>query len=325
MSTDTQTKVIKSKAAVAWAPNELKIETIDVAPPKSDEVRVKMFAAAVCHTDIFALQGNDKCQKFPLVLGHEGAGIVESIGNNVKTVKPGDHVVPCFRPQCGNCKGCTHPSGTNICSKLPLSGVGLPVDLKTSYSLNNNEIYRFMGTGNFSQYVVLPEYAVAKIDESAPMDKICLLGCGVSTGYGAVMNTAKVTKGSTVAVWGLGTVGIACVMAAKEQGATTIIGFDHHDFKFELAKKFGATECFNIEELDDQKLLKMIDEKYDGGFDFVFEAVGDVKVMNKALISTRMGWGVCTILGRAAEGEELKIRPHHLLCGKTLKGTSFGG
>lgn len=322
---DTAGKVIKCRAAVAWKPKEpLSIETIEVAPPKAKEVRIKIIATGVCHTDAYTLGGLDSEGKFPCVLGHEGGGIVESVGEGVTSVKPGDHVIPCYIPQCRECKFCKSPK-TNLCSTIRVTqSQGLMPDGTTRFTCKGQELFHFMGTSTFSEYTVLPEISVAKIAESAPLEKVCLLGCGISTGYGAVVNTAKIEAGSTVAVWGLGAIGLAVIMACKDMGASRIIGVDINPEKFPLGEQFGTTECVNP--LDhDKPIQQVLVEMTDGGLDYTFECVGNVRTMRSALEACHKGWGTSVIIGVAAAGTEVSTRPFQLVTGRVWKGTAFGG
>lgn len=323
---DTQGKIIKCKAAVAWAPKQpLSIETIEVQPPKEGEVRIKIVATGVCHTDAYTLDGFDPEGLFPVVLGHEGAGIVESVGEGVTSVKPGDHVIPVYIPQCYECKFCKHPE-TNLCQKIRITqGRGQMPDGTSRFSCNGKELYHFMGTSTFSEYTVCAEISVAKIPTNAPMDKVCLLGCGISTGYGAVFNTCKVKSGTTVAVWGLGAVGLAVIMGAKEAGASEIVAIDINTTKFEVAKQFGATKCLNPLDYPDKPFQQTLVDMFDGGFDYTFECIGNVNTMRCALESAHKGWGVSCIIGVAAAGQEISTRPFQLVTGRSWKGTAFGG
>uniref|UniRef100_A0A915PR37 S-(hydroxymethyl)glutathione dehydrogenase n=1 Tax=Setaria digitata TaxID=48799 RepID=A0A915PR37_9BILA len=319
-------KVIKCKAAVAWEPKKpLKIEEIEVAPPSQFEVRLKILYTAVCHTDAYTLSGDDPEGIFPCILGHEGAGIVESIGDGVTCVEPGDHVIPLYTPQCKECKFCLS-SKTNLCQRIRVTqGQGLMPDNTTRFSQHGKTIYHFMGCSTFSEYTVVSQYSVAKVPFDAPLDKVCLLGCGVSTGYGAVVNNCKVESGSTVGVWGLGTVGLAVIMGARIAGAGLIVGIDRNPKKFEKAFDLGADECINPNDIPiDQPLQTFLMQKYDGGFDYTFECVGLVETMRQALEASHKGWGVSCIIGVAAAGKEISTRPFQLVTGRTWKGSAFG-
>lgn len=323
----TEGQVIKCRAAVAWAAKEkLKIETIDVAPPKAGEVRIKVTATGVCHTDAYTLSGMDSEAVFPVILGHEGAGIVESVGEGVTTVKAGDHVIPLYIPQCKECEYCLNPK-TNLCQKIRITqGNGLMPDGTSRFSIDGKPVFHYMGCSTFSEYTVCPEISVTKINPEAPLDKVGLLGCGISTGYGAVFNTAKVEKGSTVAVWGLGGVGLAVLMGAKEAGAKEIIGIDTNPEKFKTAMEFGATQCLNPKDYPaDKPFQQVLVEKFNGGFDYTFECIGNVHTMRCALEAAHKGWGVSVIIGVAGAGQEISTRPFQLVTGRSWKGTAFGG
>lgn len=313
---------MKSIAAVAFAPRQpLEICQIDVTPPKKGEVMVQIVATGVCHTDAFTLSGDDPEGLFPAVLGHEGAGIVVEVGEGVTFVKPGDHVIPLYIPECGTCKFCESQK-TNLCQAIRLTqGRGLMPDGASRFSMNGKEIFHYMGTSSFSQFTVLPEIALAKINKSAPLEKVCLLGCGITTGIGAVLNTAKVTPGSTVAVLGLGGIGLSVVQGAVIAKASRIIAIDTNESKFELAKQLGATDCIK----PDEKLVEHIVEMTSGGVDYSFECVGKVELMRQALECCHKGWGVSTIIGVAGAGQEIATRPFQLVTGRTWKGTAFGG
>jgi len=322
---DTAGKPIQCKAAVAWEPKKpLTIETIEVAPPKAGEVRIKILATGVCHTDAYTLSGIDPEGLFPCVLGHEGGGIVESVGEGVTRVKPGDHVIPCYVAQCRECKFCKSPK-TNLCSRVRATqGKGVLPDGTSRFSCNGKTLYHFMGTSTFSEYTVVAEVSCAKVNEKAPLDKVCLLGCGISTGYGAVLNTAKAEKGSTAAIWGLGAVGLAVIMGCKAAGCSRIIGVDINPGKFELAKQFGATECINPKDYD-KPTQEVLVEMTDGGLDYTFECIGNVNTMRQALEACHKGWGTSVIIGVAGAGQEISTRPFQLVTGRVWKGTAFGG
>ncbi|HYW75961.1 MAG TPA: S-(hydroxymethyl)glutathione dehydrogenase/class III alcohol dehydrogenase [Gammaproteobacteria bacterium] len=316
---------MKSRAAVAWeAGKPLSIEEIDVADPKAGEVRLKVVATGVCHTDAYTLSGADPEGNFPSILGHEGGAIVESVGEGVTSVAPGDHVIPLYTPECGECKFC-RSGKTNLCGAIRATqGKGVMPDGTSRFSLNGKPILHYMGTSTFSEYTVLPEIAVAKIDSRAPLDKVCLLGCGVTTGIGAVFNTAQVEKGATVAVFGLGGIGLSVIQGARMAGASRIIGVDLNPAKFELAKQLGATECINPSDYNDP-IQQVIVEQTDGGADYSFECIGNVEVMKAALECCHKGWGVSTIIGVAGAGEEIHTRPFQLVTGRVWKGSAFGG
>lgn len=322
---DTAGKPITCRAAIAWeAKKPLSLEEVEVGVPQKGEVRIKIVATGVCHTDAYTLGGHDPEGKFPCVLGHEGGGIVESIGEGVTSLKVGDHVIPLYIPQCRECKFCKHPK-TNLCSAIrPTQGEGVMPDGTPRFTCKGKEIFHFMGTSTFSEYTVVPEVAVAKVDESAPLDKVCLLGCGISTGYGAVVNTAKVEAGSTCAIWGIGAVGLAVIMGCKVAGASRIIAIDINADKEKLAKEFGATEFVNPKELSKSTTATLV-EMTDGGLDYTFECIGNVNTMREALESCHKGWGVSTIIGVAAAGKEISTRPFQLVTGRVWQGTAFGG
>lgn len=316
---------ITCKAAVAWAANKpLTIETITVDPPKAGEVRVKILYTSVCHTDQYTLSGQDPEAAWPCILGHEGSGVVESVGEGVTSVAPGDHVVPLYIPQCKECKFCKHPK-TNLCGKIRATqGKGLMPDGTTRFSCNGQPIFHYMGTSTFSEYTVLPEISVSKIEKDAALDRVCLLGCGLSTGYGAAVNTADVQKGDTVAIFGLGAVGLAVAQGCKDRGASRVIGVDINEGKFELAKPFGVTEFVNPTK-HDKPVQEVLVELTDGGLDHTFECIGNVKIMRAALEACHKGWGQSVIIGVAGAGQEISTRPFQLVTGRVWKGSAFGG
>lgn len=321
----TQGKPITCKAAVCWAPKTpLVIEDVEVAPPNAHEVRIQIIHTAVCHTDAYTLEGHDAEGVFPVVLGHEGAGIVESVGEGVTCVKPGDKVIPLYIPQCKECKFCKSPK-TNLCQKVRTTqGRGVLPDGTTRFTCKGKPIYSFMGCSTFSQYTVVADISVCKINDDSPLDKVCLLGCGVPTGYGAALNTAQVDKGSNCAIWGLGAVGLAVALGCKTAGASRIIGVDINPSKFEVAKKFGVTEFVNPKD-HEKPIQDVLVEMTDGGLDYTFECVGNVHTMRSALEACHKGWGVSTIVGVAAAGQEIATRPFQLVTGRVWKGTAFGG
>ncbi|CAI9725679.1 alcohol dehydrogenase class-3 [Octopus vulgaris] len=322
---DTTGKPIKCMAAIAWeAKKPLSIEEVEVAPPKSGEVRIKILHSGVCHTDAYTLNGLDPEGIFPVILGHEGAGIVESIGENVTSVKPGDTVIPLYVPQCYECKFCKNPK-TNLCQKIRVTqGKGVMPDGTTRFTCKGKEVFHFMGCSTFSEFTVVAEISIAKVNPKAALDKVCLLGCGISTGYGAALNTAAVEKGSNCAVWGLGAVGLAVAMGCKAAGAARIIGIDINESKFEIGKKFGITEFVNPKS-HTKPIQQVLCEMTDGGCDFTFECIGNVGTMRAALESCHKGWGTSVIVGVAAAGEEISTRPFQLVTGRVWKGTAFGG
>ncbi|MEX1220571.1 MAG: S-(hydroxymethyl)glutathione dehydrogenase/class III alcohol dehydrogenase [Idiomarina sp.] len=317
--------MIKCRAAVAVeAGKPLQIETIEVAPPKAGEVLVKLVATGVCHTDAYTLSGDDPEGIFPSVLGHEGGGIVTEVGEGVTSVKPGDHVIPLYTPECGQCKFCKSGK-TNLCQAIrSTQGKGLMPDGTSRFSLNGKMLHHYMGTSTFSEYTVLPEIAVAKINPEAPLDKVCLLGCGVTTGIGAVLNTAKVEPGSTVAIFGLGGIGLSAIIGCKMAGAERIIGIDLNPDKFDMAKKLGATECINPLDYDDP-IQDVIVELTEGGVDYSFECIGNVNVMRSALECCHKGWGESVVIGVAGAGQEISTRPFQLVTGRVWRGSAFGG
>jgi len=316
---------IKSKAAIAWGPNQpLSIETVDVMLPKKGEVLVKIVASGVCHTDAFTLSGEDPEGIFPAILGHEGGGIVEQVGEGVSSVKVGDHVIPLYTPECGTCKFCLSGK-TNLCQKIrETQGKGLMPDGTTRFYQNGKPIYHYMGCSTFSEYTVLPEISLAKVNPKAPLEEVCLLGCGVTTGMGAVMNTAKVEAGNTVAIFGLGGIGLSAVIGAAMAKASRIIAIDINESKFELAKKLGATDCINPKNFD-KAIQDVIVEMTDGGVDYSFECIGNVNVMRSALECCHKGWGESIIIGVAGAGQEISTRPFQLVTGRVWRGTAFGG
>ncbi|KAG2438339.1 hypothetical protein HYH02_010797 [Chlamydomonas schloesseri] len=323
---ETAGKPIECKAAIAWeAKKPLEVRTVTVAPPGPGEVRVQIKATALCHTDAYTLGGLDPEGLFPCILGHEAAGIVESVGEGVTSVKPGDHVIPCYQAYCGECKFCKHPESNLCVSVRAFTGKGvMKSDGKPRFTVDGKPIYHFMGTSTFSEYTVVHEQSVAKIDASAPLDKVCLLGCGVSTGWGAVFNTAKVKPGSTVAVFGLGAVGLAVIEAAKRGGASRIIAVDINPSKFAAAKEFGATDCINPKD-HEKPIQQVIVEMTEWGCDYTFECIGNTAVMRAALECAHRGWGTSVIIGVAAAGQEISTRPFQLVTGRRWMGTAFGG
>jgi S-(hydroxymethyl)glutathione dehydrogenase / alcohol dehydrogenase len=316
---------IKSKAAVAWGPGQpLKIEEVDVMLPKAGEVLIKIVATGVCHTDAFTLSGDDPEGIFPAILGHEGGGIVEQIGEGVTSVKVGDHVIPLYTPECGECKFCKSGK-TNLCQKIrETQGKGLMPDGTTRFYKDGQPIYHYMGCSTFSEYTVLPEISLAKVNPAAPLEEVCLLGCGVTTGMGAVMNTAKVKEGDTVAIFGLGGIGLSAVIGAVMAKASRIIAIDINESKFELARKLGATDCINPKNFD-KPIQEVIVEMTDGGVDYSFECIGNVNIMRSALECCHKGWGESIIIGVAGAGQEISTRPFQLVTGRVWRGTAFGG
>lgn len=319
------TDFIKSKAAIAWGPNQpLSIEEVDVMMPKKGEVLVKIVATGVCHTDAFTLSGEDPEGIFPAILGHEGGGIVEAVGEGVTHVEVGDHVIPLYTAECGECKMCKSGK-TNLCSAVrETQGKGLMPDGTTRFYKDGQPIYHYMGCSTFSEYTVLPEISLAKVSKEAPLEEICLLGCGVTTGMGAVTKTAKVQKGDTVAIFGLGGIGLSAIIGATMAGASRIIGVDINTSKFELATKLGATDLINPNDYD-KPIQEVIVEMTDGGVDFSFECIGNVNVMRSALECCHKGWGESVIIGVAGAGQEISTRPFQLVTGRVWRGSAFGG
>ncbi len=316
---------IKCKAAVAWqAGQPLSIEEVDVMLPKKGEVLVKIIASGVCHTDAFTLSGDDPEGLFPAILGHEGGGIVEQVGEGVTSVVVGDHVIPLYTPECGECKFCTSGK-TNLCQKIrETQGKGLMPDGTTRFYKDGQPIHHYMGCSTFSEYTVLPEISLAKVNPTAPLEEVCLLGCGVTTGMGAVLNTAKVQAGDTVAIFGLGGIGLSAVIGAQMAGASRIIGIDLNESKFDLAKKLGVTDCINPKD-HDKPIQDVVIELTDGGVDYSFECIGNVNVMRSALECCHKGWGESVIIGVAGAGQEISTRPFQLVTGRVWRGTAFGG
>lgn len=320
-------KPITCKAAVAWeAGKPLSIEDVEVAAPKAGEVRIEIYYTGVCHTDAYTLSGNDPEGAFPVILGHEGAGIVESVGAGVTSVKPGDHVVALYTPECKECKFCKSGK-TNLCGKIRATqGRGVMPDGTSRFTCKGKPLLHFMGTSTFSQYTVVADISVVAITPTAPMDRTCLLGCGITTGYGAAIETAKVQKGDTVAIFGAGCVGLSVVQGAVKAGASKIIVVDTNNTKKAWAEKFGATDFVNPSELTgEQKIQDKIIEMTDGGCDFTFDCTGNVHVMRSALEACHKGWGQSIIIGVAAAGQEISTRPFQLVTGRVWKGSAFGG
>jgi len=327
MPADTVGQTITCKAAVAWeAGKDLTIEDIEVAPPKAHEVRIEIYYTGVCHTDAYTLSGQDPEGAFPIVLGHEGAGIVESVGEGVTSVKPGDHVVALYTPECKECKFCKSGK-TNLCGKIRATqGKGVMPDGTSRFKCKGKDLLHFMGTSTFSQYTVVADISVVAITDKAPMDRTCLLGCGITTGYGAATVTANVEKGSTVAVFGAGCVGLSVVQGAVVKGAGKIIVVDVNDAKEEWGKKFGATDFVNPSKLgENQTIQDKLIEMTDGGCDYTFDCTGNVNVMRAALEACHKGWGQSIVIGVAAAGKEISTRPFQLVTGRVWRGCAFGG
>lgn len=315
---------MKTRAAVAFKAGEkLSVEEVDLQGPQPGEVLVEVMATGVCHTDAFTLSGDDPEGAFPAILGHEGAGIVREVGEGVMSVKPGDHVIPLYTPECRECDYCLHPK-TNLCQSIRATqGQGLMPDGTSRFSLNGEPILHYMGCSTFSNFTVLPEIAVAKVREDAPFEKICYIGCGVTTGVGAVVFDAKVEPGSNVAVFGLGGIGLNVIQGAKMVGADKIIGIDLNPDKVEIAKKFGMTHFINPK--DTPNVIEAIADLTNGGVDYSFECIGNVDVMRQALECCHKGWGESVIIGVAGAGQEIATRPFQLVTGRVWRGSAFGG
>ncbi|MCY4040079.1 MAG: S-(hydroxymethyl)glutathione dehydrogenase/class III alcohol dehydrogenase [Gammaproteobacteria bacterium] len=315
---------MESKAAVAWeAGKPLSIERVQVADPKAGEVMVEIKATGVCHTDAFTLSGADPEGLFPAIMGHEGAGVVVAVGEGVTSVARGDHVIPLYTPECRACKFCLSGK-TNLCGAIRVTqGRGVMPDGSSRFSLGKERLFHYMGTSTFSNYTVLPEIAVAKIREDAPFDKVCYIGCGVTTGIGAVINTAKVEAGANVAVFGLGGIGLNVIQGARLVGANRIIGVDLNADKAPLAERFGMTDFIDASDADN--VVEAIIDMTDGGVDYAFECIGNVKVMRQALECCHKGWGESIIIGVAGAGQEIATRPFQLVTGRVWRGTAFGG
>jgi S-(hydroxymethyl)glutathione dehydrogenase/alcohol dehydrogenase len=322
---------MKTRAAVAWEANKpLTIETIEIAGPKPGEVLVEIMATGVCHTDAYTLSGLDSEGKFPAILGHEGAGIVREVGVGVTSLKPGDHVIPLYTPECRACKTCLSQR-SNLCTAIRATqGQGLMPDGTSRFSCetvasHKGEIFHYMGCSTFSNFTVLPEIALAKIREDAPFDKICYVGCGVTTGIGAVIYTAKVWPGANVVVFGLGGIGLNVIQAARMVGADKIIGVDLNPAKAEMARKFGLTHFVNPKDVGADKVVQAIVDLTGGGADFSFECIGNTTTMRQALECCHRGWGESIIIGVAPSGAEIATRPFQLVTGRVWKGSAFGG
>jgi S-(hydroxymethyl)glutathione dehydrogenase/alcohol dehydrogenase len=314
---------MKVEAAIAFEPAKpLVVDEIELAPPKQGEVLVRLAATGVCHTDAYTLSGRDPEGLFPAVLGHEGAGVVEEVGPGVGSVAPGDHVIPLYIPECRSCKYCL--SGrTNLCVALrEKQGKGLMPDGTSRLSYRGKMLHHYMGTSTFAKYTVLPEIALAKIRKDAPLETVCLFGCAVTTGIGAVLHTAKVEPGSSVAVWGLGGVGLSVIQGAMMAGAERIFAIDTNPKKFELARQLGATDTLSPADGD---VVDAIVEQTGGGADYTFECIGNVETMGQALRAAARGWGQCVVIGVAGAGEEIHARPFLLVTGRSWRGSAFGG
>jgi S-(hydroxymethyl)glutathione dehydrogenase/alcohol dehydrogenase len=315
---------MKSRAAVAFAAGKpLEIVEVELEGPKSGEVLVEIMATGICHTDAFTLSGDDPEGAFPAILGHEGAGIIREVGPDVRSVKIGDTVIPLYTPECRHCDFCLHPK-TNLCQSIrSTQGQGVMPDGSSRFSLDGESILHYMGCSTFSNFTVLPEIAVAKIREDAPFDKVCYIGCGVTTGVGAVAFDAKVEPGSTVAVFGLGGIGLNVIQGAKMVGADRIIGVDINPAREALGRKFGLTDFVNPKDIDN--VTAEIIEITGGGVDYSFECIGNIDTMRQALECCHKGWGESFIIGVAGAGQEISTRPFQLVTGRSWKGTAFGG
>jgi len=315
---------MKTKAAVAWkAGAPLTIETVDLAGPKEGEVLVELKATGICHTDYYTLSGADPEGLFPAILGHEGAGVVVDVGPGVKSLKKGDHVIPLYTPECRTCKFCLSQK-TNLCQSIrSTQGRGLMPDATSRFSIDGTPILHYMGTSTFSNYTVVPEIALAKIREDAPFDTVCYIGCGVTTGLGAVIFTAKVEAGANVVVFGLGGIGLNVIQGAKLVGAGKIIGVDINPGREKMARKYGMTHFINPKEVDN--VVDAITQLTDGGADYAFECIGNVNTMRQSLECCHKGWGQSILIGVAAAGEEIRTRPFQLVTGRVWRGSAFGG
>ena len=315
---------MKTRAAVAFeAGKPLSIEEVDLDGPRDGEVLVEIKATGICHTDAFTLSGDDPEGAFPAILGHEGAGIVREVGAGVTSVKPGDHVIPLYTPECRECDFCLHPK-TNLCQSIrETQGQGVMPDGSSRFSLNGEKILHYMGCSTFSNFTVLPEIAVAKVRQDASFDKICYIGCGVTTGVGAVAFDAKVEPGSNVVVFGLGGIGLNVVQGARMVGADKIVGIDLNEGRVDLARQFGMTDFINPNKVDN--IVEAILDVTGGGADYSFECIGNVNTMRQALECCHKGWGESIIIGVAGAGQEISTRPFQLVTGRVWRGTAFGG
>jgi S-(hydroxymethyl)glutathione dehydrogenase/alcohol dehydrogenase len=317
---------MKTRAAIAFAPNKpLEIHEVDLDGPKAGEVLVEIMATGVCHTDSYTLDGKDSEGLFPSILGHEGAGVVREVGAGVTGLKPGDHVIPLYTPECRQCKSCLSQK-TNLCTSIRATqGKGLMPDGTSRFSLNGEKLHHYMGCSTFSNFTVMPEIALAKIREDAPFDKVCYIGCGVTTGVGAVIFTAGVEPGANVAVFGLGGIGLNVIQAARMVGANKIIGIDINPKKRAMAEQFGMTDFINPSEIGSDKVVEAILDISGGGADYSFDCTGNVNVMRQALECCHRGWGESIVIGVAEAGQEISTRPFQLVTGRVWKGSAFGG
>ncbi|PLW83200.1 S-(hydroxymethyl)glutathione dehydrogenase/class III alcohol dehydrogenase [Kineobactrum sediminis] len=315
---------MKTRAAVAFGAGQpLEVVDVDLEGPRSGEVLVEMMATGICHTDAFTLSGDDPEGAFPTILGHEGAGIVREVGADVKSLRPGDHVIPLYTPECRECNFCLHPK-TNLCQAIrETQGKGVMPDGSSRFSLDGKPLLHYMGCSTFANFSVLPEIALAKVREDAPFDKICYIGCGVTTGVGAVVYSAKVEPGSTVVVFGLGGIGLNVIQGARLVGASKIIGIDLNPKRESLGRKFGMTHFINPNEVSN--VVEAVTDLTRGGADYSFECIGNVKVMRQALECCHKGWGECYIIGVAGAGQEISTRPFQLVTGRSWHGVAFGG
>ncbi|MDP7582924.1 MAG: S-(hydroxymethyl)glutathione dehydrogenase/class III alcohol dehydrogenase [SAR324 cluster bacterium] len=316
---------MKSRAAIAWeAGRPLEVDLVDLEGPKAGEVLIRNVATGVCHTDAFTLSGDDPEGIFPSILGHEGGAVVEEIGAGVNSVKVGDHVIPLYVPECGECRFCKSGK-TNLCQSIRLTqGKGLMPDGTSRFSHKGKTLFHYMGTSTFSEYSILPEISLAKINSAAPLEKVCLLGCGITTGIGAVLNTAKVEAGATVAVFGMGGVGLGAIQGAVLAKAERIIAVDINEGKEEFARQLGATDFVNPKNYD-KPIQEVLVDLTDGGVDYSFECVGNVNLMRSALECCHKGWGESIIIGVAGAGQEITTRPFQLVTGRVWRGSAFGG
>jgi S-(hydroxymethyl)glutathione dehydrogenase / alcohol dehydrogenase len=317
---------MQTRAAIAWKANEpLTVETIDIEGPKAGEVLVEIMATGICHTDAYTLSGADPEGIFPAILGHEGAGIVREVGGGVTSVQVGDHVIPLYTPECRNCKTCLSRR-SNLCTAIrSTQGKGLMPDGTSRFRCDGDPVFHYMGCSTFANFTVLPEIALAKVRKDAPFDKICYIGCGVTTGIGAVIWTAKVWPGANVAVFGLGGIGLNVIQGARMAGADKIIGIDINPERRAIASTFGMTHFVNPNEVGGDKVVQAIVDLTGGGADFSFECIGNVNVMRQALECCHRGWGESVIIGVAGSGQEIATRPFQLVTGRVWRGTAFGG